>query len=295
MPEAQGPGIRVPTPASPGAEGEPADVLDRIVATKRREIEGLLPRLSEIRSRAERAAPARGFARALDRSSVALIAEVKRRSPGAGEIRPGLDPAELALEYQAAGASAISVLTDREYFQGSLGDLSRVRDAVEVPVLRKDFVLSDAQVWESRGAGADAVLLIVRILGDDQLAGLCALSEELGMAALVEVHDASELRRALAVGARLVGINNRDLVTFRATIETTLGLAHQVPDGVTLVSESGIRDPDDVRRLGAEGVDAALVGEALLRAGSPADKVRELSAVPRDGAGRHGTGRKGLR
>jgi len=296
LPEAQAPRVRVPQAGPARDDQGPGDVLARIVATKRREIAELLPRLGEIRARAEAAPGPRDFTAALRRpGSVALIAEVKRRSPGAGAIRPDLDPAELAAAYVRAGAAAVSVLTDREYFQGSLEDLTHVREAVAVPVLRKDFMVSEAQVWEARAAGADAILLIVRILEDGELAGLRALAERLGMAALVEVHDRSELRRALDAGARIVGINNRDLSTFETTIGTTLELAREVPEGVTLVSESGIRGAEDVGRLGAEGVDAVLVGEALLRAASPAEKSRELSGLPRKDAPGRSVEREDLR
>ncbi|MSR22481.1 MAG: indole-3-glycerol phosphate synthase TrpC [Gemmatimonadetes bacterium] len=283
MPETQAPGTHPSGPAS-GSSGEPReDILACIVATKRREIEGLRPQRRELRSRAERASPPRDFARALRRGgSVALVAEIKRRSPGAGAILPGLDTAALSREYADSGASAISVLTDREYFGGALEDLERVRNTIAVPVLRKDFVLSEEQVWESRGAGADAILLIVRILDDAEIAALRSLAEELGMAALVEVHDAEELDRGLGAGARVLGINNRDLGTFRTRIEITLDLVSRVPDDLIIVSESGIQSRHDVERLGGAGVDAILVGEALLRAGTPGDKARELSGVPKE-------------
>jgi indole-3-glycerol phosphate synthase len=257
-----------------------SDVLARIVAHKRTEISGLAARLAELKDRARDAPPPGDVRRALSGSdAVALIAEVKRRSPGAGSIRPDLDPVELASGYASAGASAISVLTDEEFFSGSLDDLAAVRSAVPVPVLRKDFLLSEAQLWEGRAAGADAVLLIVAILDPPRLEGLRSLAEELGMTALVEVHDAEELERALDAGATVVGINNRDLRDFTTRLDTTLELLSAVPDGVVLVSESGIRARGDVQRLGAAGVDAVLVGEALLRSPDPGEKARELSGV----------------
>ncbi len=211
---------------------------------------------------------------------VSLIAEVKRRSPGAGPIRPNLDPAGLAEEYLVAGASALSVLTDREYFGGSLADLLAVRSAVSIPVLRKDFLLSNVQILEARSSGADAVLLIVGILGDSPLTELRLQAEELGMTALVEVHDANEMARALDSGASVIGINNRDLRGFTVSLETTIGLRDSVPDSVILVSESGIRTRSDVEVLARAGVDAVLVGEALLRAPVPGKMVSELSGVP---------------
>ena len=210
-----------------------------------------------------------------------MIAEVKRRSPGAGSIRPGLDPAQLARDYQAAGAAAISVLTDGPWFGGTLGDLAAVRGAVSIPVLRKDFTLVDEQVLEARAGGADGVLLIVRILDDAQLRGLRELAESIGMTALVEVHGQEELARALGSGARVVGINNRDLADFHTTLETTFTLLPGIPAHHVIVSESGIRTPADVRRLGSEGVDAVLVGEALLRHEDPAVPARVLAGQPR--------------
>jgi indole-3-glycerol phosphate synthase len=219
--------------------------------------------------------------------AVALIAEVKRRSPGAGEIRPGLDPIALASEYEAGGASALSVLTDQDYFGGRLDDLTTIRRSVTIPLLRKDFTLAPEQVWEARGGGADAILLIVRILDDGMLQELRLLAEELGMAALVEAHDAEEMDRALASGAKIIGINNRDLRTFTTRLETTLDLLVGIPESVVLVSESGIRTREDVERLGAAGIDAVLVGESLLREDEPGEKARELSGVQKAG---HRTG-----
>lgn len=268
--------------ARPPLEGGRPDILARIVETKRMEIADLAGRRSELRDRAREAPAPRSFLDALRRSDhVALIAEVKRRSPGAGEIRPGLDPVELAREYEAGGASALSVLTDREYFGGSLEDLAAIRRGVSIPLLRKDFTLAPEQVWEARGGGADAILLIVRILEDAPLRELRLLAEELGMTALVEVHDAAEMARALASGATVIGINNRDLRNFTSRLDTTLDLLEGVPESVVLVSESGIRTREEVERLAAAGVDAILVGESLLREEGPGAKARELAAVAR--------------
>ncbi len=263
-------------------------ILARIVETKQTEVVALKGRIAELTARARDRPPARDFRGALaSGGNVALIAEVKRRSPGAGAIRSDLDPGVLAAQYERGGASAISVLTDRDYFGGALSDLKRARETTSLPALRKDFILDEAQVWEARSADADAVLLIVRILEDEQLVGLRVLAEELGMAALVEVHHDEELDRALESGAQIVGINNRDLRTFRTTLDVTLGLLSRVPGDRLLVSESGIRDGDDVRRLGASGVDAVLVGESLLRADAPSVAVAELAGHPR-AARRHG-------
>ena len=241
-------------------------ILQRIVATKHEELKTLAGAGPELRSRAAAARPPRGFAAALRRpGEVRLLAEVKRRSPSAGEIRPGADPAEVARAYQQGGAAAVSVLTDREYFGGDLDALRSVSAAVSLPVIRKDFVVDPLQVLEARAAGADAVLLIVRILEDGLLRELHAAIMELGMDALVEAHNADEVERALAAGTTLLGINNRDLDTFVTDLGLSLRLAPSVPREVTLVAESGIRTAEDVDRLGAAGVDAILVGESLMR------------------------------
>ena len=269
------------TPSVPAAERKP-HILERIVETKRREIALLARRAGELEAEARSRPRPRDFRRALARpGEVGLIAEVKRRSPGAGAIRPDLDPAVLGAAYQAGGACALSVLTDREYFHGSLEDLKRARAAVDLPVLRKDFLLSDVQLYEARAAGADAVLLIASILDDGQLRRLRTLAEALGMAALVEVHDAREMARALASGATLVGVNNRDLRDFTTRLGTTYEVMGAVGDGIVLVSESGIRTRSDVESLGMRGVDAILVGTTLLRAPGPGDKARELAGVTR--------------
>ena len=268
---------------SPRGEGPGAgkiDVLERIVATKRDEVARLESELPTLKRNARTAPAPRDFGHAVSGPvSVALIAEVKRRSPGAGAIRPDLDPVELASSYASAGAAAISVLTDREYFHGSLDDLSAIRAAVQVPVLRKDFLISEAQVWEARAAGADAVLLIVGILDDAALRGLGLLAEDLGMSVLVEAHDRRELDRAIESGASLVGINNRDLRDFSTRLETTLELIDRVPQGTTVVSESGIRTREDVERLAGAGVHAILVGEALLKDADPGSAARRLAGV----------------
>lgn len=259
------------------------DILSRIVETKRREVERLRGREPELARLAALGPPVRDFEAALrgDGRSVSLIAEMKRRSPGAGAIDPALNPGRQARAYETGGAAALSILTDREYFQGSLDDLTRVREEVELPLLRKDFIIDERQIWEARSGGADAILLIVRILDDSQLREFRLLAEELGMSALVEVHDAPELERAFTCGARILGVNNRDLGSFRTDLEVTMGLLSHVPAGVVLVSESGISRRDQVEALGGRGVDAILVGEALVRAGDPAAGAALLSGVPR--------------
>jgi indole-3-glycerol phosphate synthase len=264
------------------AQSKTPDILSRIVATKEAEIEALRPHEAGFRDRAMAAPPARGFEEALARHPrVRVIAEVKRRSPGAGDIRPGLDPAALARAYADHGAAALSVLTDTPWFGGRLDDLVVAREAVDLPALRKDFTLDRLQIDEARAAGADAILLIVRILGDGRLADLHGYALERGMAALVEVHDAEELDRAVAIGARIVGINNRDLSTFKTDLAVTEALLDRLPAGTVVVSESGIRNAADVERLGRAGVDAVLVGETILRAADPGKMVAGLAAPAR--------------
>jgi len=250
-------------------------VLERIVEARRADVEALRPGRSALRRWAEEAEPARPFGAALDRwGEVAVIAEFKRRSPSAGVLSAG-DPVAVARGYVEGGAAALSVLTEEAHFGGRLADLAAVRAAVDVPVLRKDFVVDELQVWEARAAGADALLLIVRILDDDLLQGLLDLSRELQMAVLVEVHDEAELERALKAGAGIVGINNRDLVTMRTDAMVAIALAARVPGDRVAVSESGIASAEDVQRAGAAGLDAVLVGEHLMRAGTP-EAVRAL-------------------
>lgn len=264
-----------------------ASILDRIVQTKIREVREAAPRLAEYRDIARQADAPRGFAAALRRpAEVRLLAEVKRRSPSAGDIRPGADPVEVARAYAAGGAAALSVLTDRDWFGGDLAFLRAVRGAVPVPVIRKDFLIDPVQVWEARAAGADAVLLIVRILEQPLLEELHGLARELGMDALVEAHTAEELERALAAGATLVGVNNRDLDTFATDLDLSIRLASRVPADVTYVAESGIRTAEDVDRLGAAGVDAVLVGESLMRQADVRAAAAALAGRPRRGEAR---------
>lgn len=260
-------------------------VLDRIVETKRQELEALVRRRGAIEAAAAAAPPAPDFRVALRAGAgLGLIAEVKRRSPSAGEIRAVAGAAgavEVAERYAAAGASAISVLTDADYFGGSLADLVSVRASVGVPLLRKDFIIDALQVLEARAAGAAAVLLIVRILDDAALRDLHVFAEELGMRALVEVHDEAELERALVAGAHIVGVNNRDLATFSTDLQTTVRLAPRVPTDCLLVAESGIATVADAENVAAAGADAVLVGESLMRADDVAAHVRALCSVPR--------------
>jgi indole-3-glycerol phosphate synthase len=258
-----------------------ASILDTIVADKRREIAAAKERipLAEIERRLRDAPPLRDFLGSLRRGQgIGVIAEVKKASPSAGVIKLDFDPVAIARTYAEQGADCISVLTDEPHFQGRLSYLSAIRAAVPTPLLRKDFLLDPYQVVEARVAGADAVLLIAEILDDRMLQELTQRTHELGMHALVELYDAQNLPRVLSSGARLVGINNRDLRTFETSLERTIDLAPHVPKDRLLVSESGIRNADDVRRLRNAGARAVLVGETLMRSGDIGAKLRELRA-----------------
>ena len=212
---------------------------------------------------------------------VRLLAEVKRRSPSAGWIAEGADAVAVARAYESAGAAAISVLTDAPFFGGSLEDLRRVREAVAIPVLRKDFVIDELQIDEAWSAGADAVLLIVRVLNPARLRALLAAATERGLSALVEAHDGAEVAIAREAGAVVIGINSRDLATFATDLDAGLALGADLPRELVLVAESGIRGGNDMARVGAAGFDAALVGETLMRSASPAQAVRALLGQPR--------------
>lgn len=256
------------------------DLLSEIIAAKRRRVETAklaLP-LGHIRKEAieiRRSAKPHAFLTALkngDRTNI--IAEFKRRSPSKGVIRKAADAATIARSYESAGATAISVLTEENHFDGSLNDLRAVREVVSIPILRKDFVVDEYQVYESAEAGADALLLIVAALDDERLAVLRRLTEdELGMDALVEVHTKGELDRAVAIGAKLIGVNNRDLRTFNVSTETSAQLVRFAPADAVLVSESGL-NPDEVGKLQAVGYKGFLVGEALMRAADPERQLR---------------------
>jgi indole-3-glycerol phosphate synthase len=247
-----------------------ASILDQIFAAKRIELQEQRERVSfeTIKAAALHAPRPRAFVAALRSRKPAIIAEVKRASPSKGDILPGLDPAAVARDYQEAGAAAISVLTDR-HFKGSLADLSAVRAAVELPLLRKDFIFDPYQLYETRAAGADCVLLIAAMLPPDQLRGLAMLARELSLAALVEVHNREEFARAGELGAELIGINNRDLHTFRTDLATTIELLRSYGGAALIVSESGIERPEHIRQLYAGGARAFLIGESLLRGGTP--------------------------
>jgi len=255
--------------------------LDRVVAEKKEEAAAVrkqwsMEELRAIAREAVTADPRRDFPGALHTPGLSLIAEMKRRSPSAGLLRQQYAPAELAHEYEEAGARALSVLTDGQRFGGSVEHLAEARGACGLPVLRKDFLIDEIQVLNSVRAGADAVLLIARILEEGQLARLRNAAGEFGMAALVEVHDGNDLARALAAGAEIIGINNRDLGTLKVNVETAFRLRAKVPRGVTVVAESGITESETIERLEREGFDAVLVGEALLQGESAGEAVAEL-------------------
>jgi indole-3-glycerol phosphate synthase len=250
------------------AGGLMATILDQIVVAKRREIERAKAAAPEakLRARLADAPPVRDFFGPLAATGpIKLIAEVKKASPSAGVIRADFDPVAIAKVYEAHGAACISVLTDEEHFQGRLEYLQQIRTAVEVPVLRKDFILDTYQLVEARAAGADAVLLIAECLDDCHLRKLFNEACELGMTPLVELYEPENFQRVFDAGATLIGVNNRNLRTFEVDLEHVIRLRPRVPDECVLVAESGIKTRDDVRRLQAAGVDAMLVGESLMR------------------------------
>jgi indole-3-glycerol phosphate synthase len=260
-----------------------AAILERIVAATRVRV-AEAKRGADLRAlerRAEGHEP-RGFRRALalkSRDSIAVIAELKKASPSKGLIRAEFRPAELARELEAAGAAALSVLTDEEFFQGSLGNLRGASAAVSIPCLRKDFIVDEFQLIEARANSADAVLLIVGALSAQELSLLAAGARQRGLDVLCEVHDGEELQRALDAGCDSIGVNTRDLRTFTVDLEVAFALAEKFPVGVVRVAESGIHSAEDVARLRAAGYDAFLVGESLMRAASPGEALRELMRV----------------
>lgn len=264
-----------------GPKGKSEGVLDRILAGARARLPELRARRGEIeRAALERPRPP-GFAAALRGPRVALIAEVKRRSPSAGAIAPGLDAVSQALAYVRAGAAAVSVLTEPDHFGGSLDDLRAVTASTTAPALRKDFIVDELQLLEARAAGAAAALLIVRALAPRRLAELLRFAEGLGLDALVEVHDRGELDTALTAGAQVVGVNSRDLTTFRIDVDAAWALVEQVPAGRVAVAESGMSAPEHVARAAAHGADAVLIGTALSAAPDPAALVAAFAGVPR--------------
>jgi len=242
------------------------DLLREIISKKRERV-----------AAAKRVARPHALRKALGREGINIIAEFKRRSPSKGVIRADANVIEIARGYEAGGAAAMSVLTEEDYFGGSLDDLRAVKNTIELPVLRKDFVFDEYQVYESAAAGADAVLLIVAALDDETLSRLRRLAEDdLGMDALVEVHSSEEMKRAVASGATLIGVNNRDLRTFEVSLDTSFALAREAPPEALLVSESGLHTADDLERLFAAGYRGFLIGEMLMRSGDPEQALRKL-------------------
>ena len=261
-----------------------SDILDKIVAVKRQEVAAALARkpLAAMRADAESRVLTRDFVGAM-RAKIAaglpaVIAEVKKASPSKGILRPDFIPADIAQSYAEHGAACLSVLTDQQFFQGSIDYLKQARASCDLPVLRKDFMVDPYQVYEARAMGADCILLIAACLDDAQMQSLEALAMSLDMAVLVEVHDGAELQRALKLKTPLLGINNRNLKTFDVSLDTTLGLIKDVPAGHLLVTESGISTVADVQRMRAAGVQAFLVGEVFMRADEPGQALAELFA-----------------
>ena len=229
----------------------------------------------------ERRSDPHRFRQALLNDGINIIAEFKRRSPSKGVIRADADLEQIARSYEAGGAAAISVLTEEDYFSGSLDDLRTIKSIVDLPVLRKDFIFDDYQIYESAAAGADAVLLIVAALDDEKLVSLRRLAEDsLGLDALVEVHTREEMQRAIACGANVIGVNNRNLHTFEVSIETSLSLAKEAPPGTVLISESGLNNSTDLARLRDAGYHGFLIGESLMRSENPGAALRDLMSTP---------------
>lgn len=267
------------------AHADEETILDRILHARRIEVEHrkrVLPEAA-LRYGVQAATPLRDFSAALSRASLNIIAELKPASPSKGVLRDPFDPVALASSLEAAGAAVLSVLTEGEFFRGSLKNLRDARKAVNVPVLRKDFIFDPWQVWETRANDADSFLVIVAALGDEALRELIALGRELRMEPLVEVHTAAELERALSAGARIVGVNNRDLKTLEVRVETSYELIERIPDDCIAVSESGLRTNDDLMKLRNAGFDAFLIGESLMLSPDPAAALGNLlgrSALP---------------
>lgn len=251
-------------------------MLDRIVEATRTRVADLRTRWAAVMEKAEAAPPPPSFELAITGSELAVIAEIKRRSPSRGDLSPQLDPSELAKRYASGGAAALSVLTEPEFFLGSPEDLVAAREATGLPVLRKDFVVEAIQIWEARAIGASAVLLIVAVLTPNELAALLDDAGRAGVDALVEIHDAAEARLATDLGARIIAVNNRDLSTFKVDLRTAEELASELRGAAATVAESGVFNRADASRMREAGYDAVLVGEALMRSQDPAALIREM-------------------
>jgi indole-3-glycerol phosphate synthase len=274
------------------AETKPGTILGRIIESRRTDVarrQRMMPE-AMLRIAAGKADAPRDFAGALAQKRINVIAEIKKASPSAGVLRRDFEPAALARAFEQAGAATLSVLTEEENFQGALAHLRDARAAVSLPVLRKDFIVDPWQVWEARAANADSFLLIAAALDDISFAGLLHLGRELGMEALVEVHTAEELERVLAAGARIVGVNNRNLHTLEVRVETSLELVEMIPEDRIAVSESGLRSAEDLRKLRAAGFDAFLIGESLMREADPGAALGRLIGNFPDTAADSGAG-----
>lgn len=260
-------------------------ILDEIVANKKNELDRLKADfpikglIQGLKMRIKQLPPTRDFVKAIKGGGVKIIAEIKKASPSKGIIRKDFKSVEIARIYEANGAAAISVLTEEEYFHGHIDYLKEIKDAVSIPIIRKDFIFDEYQVYESRAAGADAILLIAGILEKEQIDAFIALSRSLDMDCLVEVHTEDELEKVLSTHAKLIGVNNRDLKTFKTDIKTTLNLAAKIPKDRVVVSESGINSYDDVDMLKRKGIHVFLVGEAIMREKDMGKKLRELRGI----------------
>ncbi len=260
------------------------DILKKILQRKREEVAERSAKLSmnDLSQQAEQAAPVRGFIRSIEnkiaQNQAAVIAEIKKASPSKGVMRENFIPAEIARSYEKAGAACLSILTDKDFFQGNEAYLQEARAATKLPVIRKDFIIEPYQVLEARAINADCILLIVSALDDSRLHELLSQANELGMDVLMEVHDADEMERALLSGAKLIGVNNRNLRTFEVSLQNTIDMINMVPDDRILVTESGIHVPADVALMRENNINAFLVGEAFMRADEPGEKLAELFA-----------------
>ena len=260
-------------------------MIDKIIADKKRELDRLKADfpvkglIQGLKMRIKQIPPTRDFVKAIKGKGIKIIAEVKKASPSKGVIRDDFNPVEIAMIYETNGAAAISVLTEERYFQGRIDYLKEIKDAVSLPLLRKDFIFDEYQIYESRAAGADALLLIARVLEKKEIERFLDLSHDLGMSCLVEVHDEEELEKVLSTKAKLIGINNRDLKTFKTDIKTTLNLAIKIPKDRIVVSESGINSYNDVDLLKRKGIHVFLVGESLMREKDIGKKLKELLGI----------------
>ena len=270
-------GLKAPQSMETGTRSK--NILDRIVEARRESVahrKRVLPEVALKIAVEKKIPPPRDFASALTRNGINIIAELKKSSPSKGLLREEYAPAVLASGLEAAGAASLSVLTEEDFFHGSLGDLKEASRVTKVPILRKDFIIDPWQVWEARAAGADSFLLIAAILGDATLEELLKLGRTLKMEPLVEVHESEELDRVIAAGAKIIGVNNRDLRDFKVHIETSLTLIEVIPEDCIAVSESGLRTYEDIERLRRAGFDAFLIGEHLMKEADPGSALRAL-------------------